>query len=122
MGQDSGRVWAASYAGTSKAQTPDQRRRNEENHRRHEKALAFAEGGCEIIPGKERCSGQEGGGEEVVTGTGTHTGSGADCRLKAAMKAGRYKAARPIRRGSLVGLAAFTGAASSALHVPSLPR
>lgn len=55
MGQDPGRVRAAGarYAGTFKTQTPDQRRGDEENHRRDEEALAFAEGGCEVRFGLE---------------------------------------------------------------------
>ena len=51
MGQDPGRVRAdsagASYAGTSKTQTPDQPRGHEKNHCRDQEAVAFAEGGCE---------------------------------------------------------------------------
>ena len=46
MSKDPGRIRAASAsrAGTQKAQTPDQRRGHEKNHRCHEEALAFAEG------------------------------------------------------------------------------
>ena len=50
MGQDPGRDSArTSDAGTFKTQTPDQRGGHEENHRRHEETLAFAEGGCEVM-------------------------------------------------------------------------
>jgi len=48
MGKDPGRIWAvsASHSGgseSSETETPDQRRRNEEDHRRHQEALAVSQ-------------------------------------------------------------------------------
>jgi hypothetical protein len=44
----------ASCIGTSEAETPDQRRRDEKDYRRNQKARELAKGSCEVSPGERQ--------------------------------------------------------------------